>query len=81
VTSAGEEGAASELQEQQQALELLQRLWPEPRTWQPRLVYRVSLSTTTHARVEARYHLVIPPDLLDDAGVAVSDTPAACFFP
>jgi len=70
-----------EVQEQQRALELLLKLWPEPRTWQPRLVYRVGLSTTTHARVEARYHLVIPPDVLEAADVPVADKSVRLLLP
>lgn len=81
VTGGAREGASSEVREQQRALELLLNLWPDPRTWQPRLVYRVSLSTTTHARVEARYHLVIPPDVLEAAGVEVADDPVRVLLP
>lgn len=81
MSSGGEGDASSEIQEQERALELLIRLWPEPRTWQPRLVYRVNLSTVTHARVEARYHLVIPPEVLEAASLSVSDKPARVLLP
>jgi hypothetical protein len=81
VGGAVEGESSSEVEEQQRALQLLDELWTEPQTWQPRLVYRVSLSTTTHARVEAHYQLVFPPDVLEAAGVPVADTPVRVLIP
>lgn len=62
-------------------MELLEFLWLRPRLWQPRLVYRVELSTTTHARVDARYHVVIPPTLLEKASVEVTDQAVRVLLP
>lgn len=53
-------------------LALLDVLWNEPWAWKHRLVYRVTISTVTHARVESHYQFVLPPALLDDAGVEPS---------
>lgn len=49
---------------------LLSLLWKDRQLWQHRLVYRIGLATTTHGRVSASYHVVVPPEYLDVAGVA-----------
>ena len=49
---------------------LLSNLWNDPRAWKHRLVYRVAISTVTHARVESHYQLVVPPALVESAGFA-----------
>lgn len=45
--------------EQELQAALLTVLWPTRDEWQHRLVYRIHLSTTTHARVEAAYQVLI----------------------
>jgi hypothetical protein len=65
----GVTGRVDSVQEQAQMAELLYLLWSDPRVWQHRLVYRIELSTITHARVSAHYHLVLPPALLELAEV------------
>jgi len=54
----------------QATLELLSSLWEDPWAWKHRLVYRVSLSTVTHARVESHYQVVLPPALTLAAGMS-----------
>ncbi|MGY2065047.1 hypothetical protein [Blastococcus sp. SYSU DS0619] len=60
---------------------LLPLLWSDPQLWQHRLVYRIELSTITHARVSAHYHLVIPPALLDLAGVEAGASAVRALIP
>ena len=82
MTGAGHDDQEPGLIDQQEQLSaLLLLLWPEPNVWQHRLVYRIELSTTTHARVSAHYHLVIPPAWFELVGVAPTNGPVRSLLP
>lgn len=60
---------------------LLSLLWADRQLWQHRLVYRIALATTTHGRVSASYHVVVPPEYLELAGVAPEQTTVRALVP